>query len=434
MAQGGFRVLMKNGSHISFCTDSVERVEFWENDNPYVTFDLNVDEIGISSARLSVTPSDPSVTYYFDVCTASEYERYGSNATPIVQNYLNYLFTNYNQYFSREEILEQTLSKGPDSDTVEGLPAGTEMCLYAVAVNAEGECYGTPAVIRFSTLQGGRPEDCTFDISFGGITSGGCTVYVKPSDPSIRYWMGLVAVDGYPGDFAMKADVEEQLAQYALQNHYDMATLVKAVTFAGNCQEDESGLANSSRYYCYVFAMDEEGHAAGPLFKEMFTTLDYDRSEASLELDFRYYDGDALYASDPATYANIQGRVALDVTAKPNPYAYNWVLALASGDLSNEEAYPEYETKNAMLQAGFFSCTEKTFIADWRTVTLLAFAVDAAGVDGDLQRIVINLNREGASPISERHTSAQTARMLRKRTSALNRQVQTPMRRTHNLK
>ena len=47
---------------------------------------------------------------------------------------MDYLQKHYPS-FSMSDILAAMLPYGPDQDTVTGLPAGTEMCFYAVAID-----------------------------------------------------------------------------------------------------------------------------------------------------------------------------------------------------------------------------------------------------------------------------------------------------------
>lgn len=299
-----------------------------------------------------------------------------------------------------ENILEAILSKGPATDDVKGLPAGTDFVFYAIPVNKEGKCYGKPTTKNFSTLPGGNPAECTFDISYTDLTADGCNVIIKPSDPSVRYWMGITPFENYQGDKALALDVKENIESYAQSKGMTVAQVVKGVTFTDNIESQESGLDLNTSYYIYAYAMNEDASAAGKIYKLKFTTRASDHSDADISIKYRYYDGDDLYNMDPTKYANMKGRVYMQSVVTPNDDAAYWAVALAKGDFTDETMFPDEPTKNAVLQGGYLSATQKNFVADWTTCTLLYFATDAAGVDGALHRLLVDFNKEGASPIS----------------------------------
>ena len=113
-----------------------------------------------------------------------------------------------------------------------------------------------------------------------------------------------------------------------------------------------------------------------------------------------YFDGSELAEAD-AQWAKYAGKVVVETTVTPNDDAEHWVLALASGDLTDEVAYPEDQTKQAMLQAGSFDVRTQQFVATWGKATFLAFAADAAGVDGALLRQAVEFDSSGVTPASE---------------------------------
>lgn len=392
-------------------TETREPITFSEHaDADYIevlgaTFSLDVTDVTQTSCTLHVTPSNDAVRYYYDVCTRETLEgEFNGSVADLIEGYIGRLYAQYGQTFSLETILDETLAIGPDADNLSGLPAGTEMAFYAMAVDDEGHCCGQPALTFFTTDPAGDPKDCTYNVEISNLRSDGCIVNIVPSDASVPYWYGICPVSEWPGDYAMTTEVSDAIYQYAQEYSLSIEDVASRVVYTGPISMEESGLNISTAYYAYVYAMDTTtGDAIGPLTKVRFETLDYDRSDADITIAYRIFDGDALVKAYPDRFgANVSGRAYMQVTITPNDLCTNWAVALAKGDLTDDFTYPEETTKNAVLQGGKLSHTLNNFVCDWATTcTIFAFGVDAMGVDGPLQRIVITPSRDAVSPVSD---------------------------------
>lgn len=336
-------VTTRDGQKHKFKTADVEHVTFDGTTLEQGPFEVTVSEITSASAKLEVIPENKSLTYYFDVCMKSDYER--TTVKRIVENYFVQMQESYPQ-LDLETILEATLSRGDDSDVVKGLPSDCEMVCYAIGVDANGLCVGEPTVVPFRTLPPGKPEDCTFEISYSDLDAESLTVIVKPSDPAISYWMGVAGVFDYPGDAEMTNLVKRTLEQYCEAYGRDMNEIVQGVTFKGDLSIIESGLEANRPYYIYVYAMDENGDAAGLVHKLQFVTADNVWSEADVEATWRWYDGNALAEAYPnGEYDKAKGGVLLQPVFTPNEKAAVYYWALGVGDMTDKSTYPDETTK-----------------------------------------------------------------------------------------
>ena len=172
--------------------------------------------------------------------------------------------------------------------------------------------------------------------------------------------MGITPFEDYPGDKALAMDVKENIESYAQSKGMTVAQVVKGVTFTDNIESQESGLDLNTSYYIYAYAMNEDASAAGKIYKLKFTTRASGASDADISIKYRYYDGDDLYNMDPTKYANMKGRVYMQSVVTPNDDAAHWAVALAKGDFTDETMFPDESTKNAVLQGGYLSATQKT--------------------------------------------------------------------------
>ena len=79
--------------------------------------------------------------------------------------------------------------------------------------------------------------------------------------------------------------------------------------------------------------------------------------------------------------------------------------------MTDPDVYPDAQTKSAMLQGG--GQRNRTFsqfwIDGWKTGTLLSYGVDAYGLDGTLYRKLVEMTKEGASPVSQVKDPSSTA-------------------------
>ena len=367
-----------------------------------ITFELIYSNVTTTVADLQVIPSDDTVGYYFDVCTEEDFNRVNGDVYYIVSEYMEYLL-DYYPTFSLSDVLAAMLSYGPDSDTVKGLPSGTTMCFYALAIDEQGKAASEPAVVKFTTAVAGDPSECTFDIEVSDIKGTTCLISILPSDPSVRYWFAVTPVEGYPGDIPMMVEVKNEAANYASEIGRSLEEVIAAVTLAGPVSDHWYDLQVDTQYYVYAFAMDEDGDYLGPCFKKAFKTAADDISDADLELDYRYFDGDALYEMDPVKYPGAQGRVLLQVKASPNAFAYDWAVCVGAGDMTDENSYPYDATINAILASGAakYNQSLQQFWVEWRPCTIFGFAADYDGLNGPLHRILVEPSKDGASPLDQ---------------------------------
>ena len=379
-----------------------------------ISFELFCTDITSTSAHLKVIPNRDDFRYYYDVCTLEDYESVDGDVSVIIGQYIDYLLA-YNPSLTMADMLDIMLSQGTDEDDVTGLPAGTEMCFYALAVDENGEACSEPAVMKFTTESAGDPSECTFEMNVSEIK--GTTVFIEitPSDPSVRYWYAVTPRADYPGDIPLAVAVKDEAQAYADEVGMTLEQVIAGVTVAGPVAEYWYDLELDTGYYLYAFAMDKQGNAVGPMFKEAFNTAVEDISDADITLAYRYFDGDALHASDPERFPNAAGRVVVQVKAEPNLYATDWAVAVGAGDMTNTDAYPDDATINAILASGVAQYNKEisTFYATWNPCTIFGFAADYSGYNGVLHRILVEPTPEGTSPVEEFYESTEAAAAMK---------------------
>lgn len=389
-------VTTNDGQKHQFKTSDVKEVTFDGVGLENGPFEVTVTDVTSASAKLSVVPENNSQAYYYDVCLRSDYNR--TSVKSIVENYITQLSNAYPS-LDMTTLLSGLVAYGPDSDVVTGLPSNADMVCYAIGVNDAGQCVGEPTVVPFHTLATCNPEDCTFQLSYTDLSSSSLTVVVKPSDAGISYWMGVVGKFDYPGDEQMTAAVKASLQEACESYNRDMSDVVAAVTFRGDISVEESGLESDRPYYIYVYAIDENGDAAGPMFKTEFVTASEANSDAAVYLTYRYFDGDALAKAYPEQYEKAKGGVVLQPVFTPNENAVHYFWALSGVDMTDKTKYPDETTKTALQIQGYTDVPTKNMLVRYGKVTFLYYATDQWGLDGELVRMLVDVTKEGCSPV-----------------------------------
>ena len=358
------------------------------------TFNIEVSDIKTTSAYISVTPSDNKTTYYFDVMPEEDYVALNGNVGAFFEELLGY----YTQLYPGLDVslfVQQLVSVGTAGDAVTRLTPATTYYAYAVAVDERGQALSYTAV-PFTTLEGGNPAACTFDITVRGTYSTEVEFTITPSDESVAYWYAVTSVNGYPGDVALQNEVKQTLENYAADNDMTVEEVTKAVVYRGTVEDYWFELEADTSYYIYAYAMNEKGEAEGPLYKTQFTTTLYDISDADVSVTYRIFDAAELRGAEYEGYACFQYEV------QPNASAAYWLVMLTGGDFTDVTTYPDDATINAMLEGsnGFNKLVAHYYVPWDAKVTLLSFAADANMQYGQLNRQLVTVTKDACEPIS----------------------------------
>lgn len=376
-----------------------------EVDNrPVLSFELSYDKVTNSSVNITVIPSSNDVPYFCNVTTKEVFDKYEGNMAQFVADQVAAMQEKY-PTIPLSTLMESMLETGPiENDVVRNLPASTDLVLFALTADKEaGEAYGDVYSKSFTTLAPGKPEDCVFTFEIDQLRSTSVRYNVMASDASVRYWAAVDEVRRWTSDEDMQQKVKTSIDQMAKAYGISVTDLVSQVQNYGDIQDSWTDLTEGLEHYLYAFAIDELGNAVGPMFKTLFQTPLTDVSDADMDIQYKYFDGDAVMAAYPDKYTGLSGRWLIQVKSEPNPYTYAWVVALSKGDYTDTEKYPDNQTYTAIGQGGIAGkeITEFKVPQTDNQVTILNFAFDKEGTYGPLHRTLVNLASSGASPASE---------------------------------
>ena len=221
-------------------------------------FEISVSSVTAGSVSVSVIPSDNGLPYYWDVMTKEAYDGYKGDVGAYLSAALEGIASESGVPVS--VIVPAFQTTGQDEDKITGLPADTEMYAYAVGLNDDGTCYGTPEVVPFKTAAPGDPADCTFEFSFVNSMDG-MEITVIPSDDGVGYFNWVLPVSEYVSDDAIVESVFESLVSVATDNGMSMPELVSLVAMTGEYTDIYD--LEDGEYYAYAYALSSNGKNAG---------------------------------------------------------------------------------------------------------------------------------------------------------------------------
>lgn len=239
-----------------------------------MSFAFDVQVHALNDIDVSVTPSDDTVTYMWDIISATNYNGLGANDEAIT-TFLSYLFADYaGDGYDAAAVIAALGVKGADSYNYTGLAGGTTYYVWAVGIDSKGNPITKPGLSEpFTTPEGGRGDE-TVEVAFSKYYDGDALAAADPvnfgdtgglaylpatitASAGAAHW--YVAV--FLGDYSDPASIEESTIISALRN----GEQVLKDTSVGNFV-----LSWDKTLTLLGMAEDADGNA-GPIFRKAFT-------------------------------------------------------------------------------------------------------------------------------------------------------------------
>lgn len=232
------------------------------------TFELK-SNVYLTTAALTVTPSDNKQSWHLINLTVDEYNaytaadgEYGWSNEELFQNTLNTeLETLEGEGLSSDDIALKLFHTGMRTLNVSGLKAKTQYTAFVAGVNYEnGEAYVTtaPKEIRYRSGEAAA-SDLTFDIEVSNIEHYSADIRITPSDPNAEYYYYIGYIDSKkksmkPIDIANSAVTEYiyYWENYTELKHRDPVTGVIDLTGDNKFEMDIA----ETEYYVVAFSFE----------------------------------------------------------------------------------------------------------------------------------------------------------------------------------
>lgn len=334
-----------------YFTTGVTKVEFSTPEIPMtdVSFTIEVKDIGLTSAKVDVTPSDDKARYFVNVFSMEEYQQWGGNddafaaqAAALVDYYIMMGKT-------LKEIVANLGSIGHTAIPFDDLTDNTEYIAYAIGIDDNFFVNSLPSVVRFKTSEV-KVSDNTFAIDITGTTFCSVSGTVTPSndDPFVCAIQPKAQVDLYESETDL---------MYEVVATYDKWDTLDEILYVGETVDLEaiSSLEPSMDYVVLCFGW--EGAPTTPLFKAEFTTDKAGGRPQQQELKFSFTD--------------IQhNKFTVHITPKVGLHYFYECISV--GELerrvaaagTRDEAICTFLDEKIDYGAEFFGCTRAEYLAD----------------------------------------------------------------------
>lgn len=355
--------------------------------------EISVSNIKPDQADVTVTP-DKDDLYLVNVFYASELSKFEND-----QEIMDAVIKKFGA------SVETKLKFGEKTQTFYNLDPDTEWVALAFGYDSG---VSTTGLFKktFKTLKSGEASDLDFEITVDAKQFKADVTY-KPSKESIRYAYEIMAestYNEYGADAAAIQKYYKELIQRLIEQQPTLTVkdVVSQITAKNEFTYKMSFLTPEKDYITWAAACDEEGNLLSDPVVVNFRTKPYVLSkETAVQKLEMYFNGGEVAEVDP--YLGVSDRVAVGFfrTTLSEGAVMTWT-AVYAGDYTSQEEYPDYKLAAKMENDGNKNANHPMFALEWdKELTVCAFAIDAEGNYGPIQREKIVLTKDGVNPISE---------------------------------
>ncbi len=243
---------------LPFTTKSAEKIE--------LNFDIEVSDIGYSTATISVVPESKQATYFVNVFSDEDYEYWGGDETAF-ERHLIYLRSYYlGLGASVEEIVANLGYVGNKSLSVNKLKAGEKYMAYAIGVNDDFIANSLATTTEFTTMTADS-SDLSFEIALTKVDYDHIEGMVTPSNNEESYICTVQTAD-FISSYASDSDAMNAIIQDI--DHWQQGGIENALRRGPISLDSIGGLVPETDYCLVCFGFS--GAATTPLYKHPFTT------------------------------------------------------------------------------------------------------------------------------------------------------------------
>ena len=247
-------------------------------------FDIEVSDIKGMSAKISITPPESNLRYFFWLYTMDSYERYQhcNDYELLIYDYSFWLYISQLYNYSLEEVITMDTIKGEVSLSTDNIlyiaEWDTEYLVWAYGVNTDGTAT-TPITRKvFKTLTP-EPSTMTFEVpnietewyeqtTAEGLLRGWVAkATIRPSAKSEKYFVTITNKDWYDWYFTSDNDgrsdddyIAHQILMNTSKTSGEVISMCKSGDFVYDCFVEREILLKPDREYAvFIFGMDENG-------------------------------------------------------------------------------------------------------------------------------------------------------------------------------
>jgi hypothetical protein len=247
-------------------------------------FDIEVSDIEGMSARITITPPESDMRYFFWLYTLDSYERYQhcNDYELLRYDYSFWLYISQLYNYSLEEVITMDTIKGKVSLSTDNIlyiaEWDTEYLVWAYGINTDGTVT-TPITRKVFKTLAPEPSTMTFEVPnietewYEQTTSEGllrgwvAKATIKPSAKSEKYFVTITNKDWYDWYFTSDNDgrsdddyIAHQILINTSKTSTEVVSMCKSGDFVYDCFVEREILLKPDREYAvFIFGMDENG-------------------------------------------------------------------------------------------------------------------------------------------------------------------------------
>lgn len=247
-------------------------------------FDIEVSDIKGMSARVTITPPENDMRYFFWLYTMDSYERYQhcNDYELLIYDYSFWLYISQLYNYSLEEVITMDTIKGEVSLSTDNIlyiaEWDTEYLVWAYGVNTDGTAT-TPITRKVFKTLAPDPSTMTFEVpnietewyeqtTAEGLLRGWVAkATIRPSAKSEKYFVTITNKDWYDWYFTSDNDgrsdddyIAHQILLNTSKTSAEVISMCKSGDFVYDCFVEREILLKPDREYAvFIFGMDENG-------------------------------------------------------------------------------------------------------------------------------------------------------------------------------
>lgn len=247
-------------------------------------FDIEVSDIKGMSAKISITPPENNLRYFFWLYTMDSYERYQhcNDYELLVYDYSFWVYIAELYGYKLNEVIKMDTVVGPVSlstdDVLKIAEWDTEYLIWAYGINTDGTVT-TPITRKVFKTAAPKPSGMTFDVADislkwyeqttpeGLLRGWEADATIIPSNKNENYFATITNKDWYDWYFSENNDgrsddeyIMNQILINTSKTSSQLPSMYKSGDFVYNCFKEREILLKPDREYAvFVFGMDENG-------------------------------------------------------------------------------------------------------------------------------------------------------------------------------
>lgn len=247
-------------------------------------FDIEVSDIKGMSAKISITPPESNLRYFFWLYTMDSYERYqhSNDYELLIYDYSFWVYIAELYGYKLNEVIKMDTVVGPVSlstdDVLKIAEWDTEYLIWAYGINTDGTVT-TPITRKVFKTAAPKPSNMTFDVADislnwyeqttpeGLLRGWEADATIIPSNKNEKYFATITNKDWYDWYFSEYNDgrsddeyIMNQILINTSKTSSQLPSMYKSGDFVYNCFKEREILLKPDREYAvFVFGMDENG-------------------------------------------------------------------------------------------------------------------------------------------------------------------------------